>query len=78
MPDDLMAYPLMDLNLTPVAAADHPLARLGRKLDRADLEAHVQLVLSDAHGIDGPSYGLIGSRLWRFVDIWRTDSYADI
>lgn len=71
VPDDLMAYPLMDLNLVPVVAADHPLVRLGRKLDRADLEAHVQLVLSDAHGTEGPSYGVIGSRIWRFVDLGR-------
>lgn len=71
VPDDLMAYPLMDLNLVPVVAADHPLAHLGRKLDRADLEAHVQLVLSDAHGTDGPNYGVIGSRIWRFVDLGR-------
>lgn len=66
-----MAYPLVDINLVPVAAADHPLVRLSRPLDRADLEAHVQLVLSDAHGIDGPSHGVIGSRIWRFVDLGR-------
>jgi DNA-binding transcriptional LysR family regulator len=71
VPDDLMAYPVMDLHLLPVAAADHPLARIGRKLERADLEAHVQLVLSNAHGTDGPSYGVIGSRTWRFVDLGR-------
>lgn len=71
VPDDLMAYPLMNLNLVPVAAADHPLVRLRRPLHRADLEAHVQLVLSDAHGIDGPSHGIIGSRIWRFIDLGR-------
>ncbi|MEO8779757.1 MAG: LysR family transcriptional regulator [Rhodanobacter sp.] len=71
VPDDLMAYPLMDLNLVPVAAADHPLGRLGRPLVRADLEAHVQLVLSDAYGVDGPSHGVVGSRIWRFVDLGR-------
>lgn len=71
VPDDLMAYPLMDLNLVPVAAADHPLARLGCPLSRADFEAHVQLVLSDARGIGGPSHGVIGSRIWRFVDLGR-------
>lgn len=71
VPDDLVAYPLIDLRLMPVAAADHPLVRLGRKLDRADLEAHVQLVLSDAIGTEGPSYGVIGSRVWRFVDLGR-------
>lgn len=71
VPDDLMAYPLIDLKLIPVAAADHPLVRHDRKLDRADLEAHVQLVLSDAQGTEGPSYGVIGSRIWRFVDLGR-------
>jgi DNA-binding transcriptional LysR family regulator len=71
VPDDLMAYPLLDLRLIPLAAADHPLVRLGRKLDRADLEAHVQLVLSDGLSTDGPSYGVIGSRVWRFVDLAR-------
>ena len=71
VPDDLMAYPLMNLDLMPVVAADHPLVHLGRQLDRADLEAHVQLVLSDAHGTEGPSYGVIGSRIWRFVDLGR-------
>jgi DNA-binding transcriptional LysR family regulator len=71
VPEDLMAYPLMDLKLMPVAAADHPLARLGRPLHRTDLEAHVQLVLSDAQGTDGPSYGVVGNRVWRFVDLAR-------
>ena len=71
VPDDLMAYPLMELKLMPVAAADHPLARLGRTLDRTDLEAHVQLVLSDAIGAQGPSYGVIGIKAWRFVDLGR-------
>jgi DNA-binding transcriptional LysR family regulator len=71
VPDDLAAYPLVELNLVPVAAADHPLAQLGRRLDRADLEEHVQLVLSDAVGVHGPSYGVVGSRVWRFVDLGR-------
>lgn len=71
VPDDLTAYSIMDLALVPVAAADHPLVRLGRHLVRADLEAHIQLVLSDAVGVHGPTYGVIGSRVWRFVDLGR-------
>ena len=70
-PDDLTVYPMMELRLTPVAAADHPLARLRRNLIRADLEAHVQLVLSSSFGVEGPSYGVISSRVWRFVDLGR-------
>lgn len=71
VPDDVMAYPLTHLKLVPVAAATHPLMQTRRTLDRADLEAHVQLVLSDDHGLDGPSYGVVGSRTWRFVDLGR-------
>jgi DNA-binding transcriptional LysR family regulator len=68
VPEDLEAYPVMDLSLIPVASADHPLARLGRPLDRSDFEEHVQLVLSDALGTSGPSYGVVSTRVWRFVD----------
>lgn len=71
VPDDLIAYPLLDLRLVPVASADHPLARLGRTLERADLAAHVQLVLSDPETTDGPSFGVVSSRVWRFVDLAR-------
>ena len=71
VPDDLIAYHLMSLPLVPVAARGHPLASLGRPLDRSDLEVHVQLVLSDALGVEGPSYGVVGTRVWRFVDLAR-------
>ncbi|WP_394821133.1 LysR family transcriptional regulator [Pendulispora albinea] len=71
VPDDLTVYPIMDLRLTPVAAADHTLARLGRKVNRADLQAHVQLVLSSSAGAEGASYGVVSTRVWRFVDLGR-------
>ena len=71
VPADLSAYPLMDLELVPVAAPGHPLARAGRALDRADLEAHVQLILSDPRDHGSPGYGVVGSKLWRFVDLGR-------
>ena len=71
VPDDLMAYPLMDLQLLPVAAPDHPLARLDRPLETADFAAHVQLVLSDPVAQDGPNYGVVSPRLLRFVDNGR-------
>ncbi len=71
VPDDLMVYPLMQLKRVPVAAAGHPLVRLARKLNRSDLEAHVQLVLSSGIPGDGPSFGVIGTRVWRFVDLGR-------
>ncbi len=67
---DLSVYPIMDLKLTPVAAAGHPLARLGRTLSRTDLEAHAQLVLSSGVA-EGASYGVVSPRVWRFVDLGR-------
>jgi DNA-binding transcriptional LysR family regulator len=71
VPEDVIATPLIRINLVPVAAADHPLATLGRPATRVDLETHVQLVLSDPAGRDGPNYGLTGSAPWRFVDLGR-------
>lgn len=70
-PEDLTAYLITELQLTPVVAAAHPLARLGRTLHRGDLDGHVQLVLSSSFGDEGTSYGVISSRVWRFVDLGR-------
>src|SRR5450830_95844 len=71
VPDDLMAYPLMDLQLLPVAAPSHPLAKTARSLNMEDFSTHIQLVLSDPVVQDGPGYGIVGSRIWRFVDNGR-------
>lgn len=49
----------------------HPLAALDRPITLLDLEEHTQLVLSDPAAPDGPSYGIIGSRVWRFVELGR-------
>lgn len=71
VPDDLAAYPLMDLALVPVAAPGHPLAQLDRPLDADDLAQHVQLVLSDPVSQDAAQYGVVSPRRWRFVDNGR-------
>lgn len=71
VPEDLMAYPLMDMHLLPVAAPDHPLITAGRVLDAEDLASHVQLVLWDPISLSEPDYGVVGARLWRFVDNGR-------
>ena len=71
-PGDLTVHPILDLRLVPVASAKHPLAALRRPLSRTDLEGHVQLVLSSSGpGAEGPSYGVVSSRVWRFVDLGR-------
>ncbi|WP_394831318.1 LysR family transcriptional regulator [Pendulispora rubella] len=71
VPDDIIAYPLLRIRLKAVVAPHHALARLARPATRADLEQHVQLVLSDTAAPSGESYGLLSARLWRFVDLGR-------
>jgi DNA-binding transcriptional LysR family regulator len=71
VPDDMVAYPLLQVGLQPVVAPCHPLASLGRAVTRADLEPHVQLVLSDPIDGAGANYGLLSAKLWRFVDLAR-------
>ncbi|CUX65217.1 Transcriptional regulator, LysR family [Agrobacterium tumefaciens str. Kerr 14] len=71
VPLDVVATPLIRIDLVPVAAASHPLAALGRPLSRDDLQSHIQLVLSDPGDRHGASYGITGSAPWRFVDLAR-------
>lgn len=71
VPEDIVAYPLLRIDMIPVVAPAHPLATLGRPATRSDLEPHTQLVLSDPVDPAGPSYGLSSARLWRFVDLGR-------
>ncbi len=71
VPDDIATVPLRGVELIPVVASDHPLARLHGAVTRDDLAEHVQLVLSDPATPDGPSYGILGTRTWRFVELGR-------
>lgn len=71
VPDDVAALPLFGIDLVPVVSPNHPLAGLGRPVTASDLDEHIQLVLSDPAAPDGPSYGIIGTRAWRFVDLGR-------
>ena len=71
VPEDVAALPLLGINLIPVVSPDHPLARLEGPVTPADLEEHTQLVLSDPAAPDGPSYGVIGTKAWRFVELGR-------
>lgn len=71
VPDDVAALPVLGIDLIPVVSPVHRLAGLGRPVTPADLEEHTQLVLSDPAASDGPSYGIIGTKIWRFVDLGR-------
>ncbi len=61
---------LMTIPAVPVVAADHPLAAITRPLIRADVEPHIQLVLTDRTPITaGRNHGILSRRTWRFADI---------
>jgi len=70
IPEDVVAHPLVRVRLEAVVAPSHPLAKLRRPATLADLEGHVQLVLSDPAAPD-TNYGVISARRWRFVDLGR-------
>jgi DNA-binding transcriptional LysR family regulator len=72
VPEDVVAVPLYPIELLPVVAPSHPLARQEGPLSRADLEPHVQLVLSSGTAAQGgPDYGVSSSGRWRFLDLGR-------
>ena len=71
VPEDIVALPLFRAPLLPVVAPSHPLARLKGPATRAELDEHVQLVLSDPAAPGSPGYGVIGTRTWRFVELNR-------
>jgi DNA-binding transcriptional LysR family regulator len=57
------------VELIPVAAPDHPLARAGRNAPGAGRE-HIQLVLTDRSSLtQGQDRGVIGTQTWRLADL---------
>jgi DNA-binding transcriptional LysR family regulator len=66
---ELKAYPLVAIRLVPVVASGHPLAATHGRVTRDVLQEHIQLVLTDPSDSSGPSYGIVSSRTWRFVDL---------
>lgn len=66
---DLKAYDLLSIRLVPVVARDHPLAAGGGRVTREMLQTSIQLVLTDPAEPGGPSYSVLSSRIWRFVDL---------
>lgn len=71
MVQDLQATALTQVTLVPVVAPTHPLAREARVVTRDILGEHVQLILTDPQQKPGPSFSVVSSRVWRFVDITR-------
>ena len=66
----LKRYPLLTIDLIPVAAPDHPLAALDGAIDQHVLQQHVQLVLTDRSSLTtGRDYGVLSRRTWRLADL---------
>lgn len=60
---------LCGVPLVPVAAPDHPLARLGRLRAGAGRE-HIQLVLTDRSPLtEGRDFSVLSPRTWRLADL---------
>lgn len=68
--DKLVAEKIGHSYMVPVAAANHPLARLNRPLTLADVREEVQLVVTDASGLTtGRNFNVLSYRIWRVSDI---------
>jgi DNA-binding transcriptional LysR family regulator len=68
--DRLVADKIGHSFMLPVAAADHPLARLSRTLTLADVREETQLVVTDASGFTaGRNFNVLSYKIWRVSDI---------
>ncbi|WP_440410431.1 LysR family transcriptional regulator [Neorhizobium petrolearium] len=68
--DTLIAEKIGHSFMIPVAAPDHPLARLDRPLTLADVREEVQMVVTDQSGITkGRDFNVLSYKTWRVSDI---------
>ncbi|MDC6169380.1 LysR family transcriptional regulator [Paucibacter sp. XJ19-41] len=66
----LVSEGIGQLSLVTVAAPDHPLASFKRRIPRAALTKHVQLVLTDRSELSaGHDYGVKSAATWRLADL---------
>lgn len=66
----LVSERLGQVSLIPVAAASHPLARIGDRIPRHELARHVQLVLTDrSDRMAGRDLGVFSPSNWRLADL---------
>ncbi|MGE7369122.1 LysR family transcriptional regulator [Neorhizobium sp. NPDC001467] len=68
--DTLVAEKIGHSFMVPVAASDHPLARIDRPLTLADVREEVQMVVTDASGLTkGRDFNVLSFKTWRVSDI---------
>ena len=67
--DGIESIAIGGVQLVPVAAPFHPLARLGTQARGAARE-HIQLVLTDRSKLtEGQDFGVVGLKTWRLADL---------
>ena len=61
---------LTEVEMIPVASADHALAQYDGEIPLIELQRHTQLVLTDRSSLsEGFSGGVLSRHIWRFVDL---------
>jgi len=71
----LKRFPLLTIDLVPVAAPGHPLAQIDGPIETHVLHNHVQLVLTDRSALTaGRDYGVLSGRTWRLADLGAKQS----
>jgi DNA-binding transcriptional LysR family regulator len=66
----LKRFPLLTVELIPVVAPDHALAKLDGLIETQVFNDHVQLVLTDrSTATAGRDYGVLSGRTWRLADL---------
>lgn len=69
-PDDVTILAIGQVSLVPVAAADHPLARIPGRIDDTALRDHRQIVLTDRSAISrGRDFAVYSPLTWRVADL---------
>jgi DNA-binding transcriptional LysR family regulator len=68
-------FPLLTIDLIPVAAPGHPLAAIEGPIETHVLHRHVQLVLTDRPTpTPGRDHGVLSRRTWRLADLGAKQS----
>ena len=67
---ELETTPMGELELVPVAASSHPLAKVKGRIPMEALREHVQLVLTDRSDLTrGKEYTVFSVKTWRLADL---------
>lgn len=76
VPASLTGERLSGVTMVMVAAQEHPLAQLDGSISRAELNKHVQLVLTDRSTLSaGREFGVISTSTWRLADLFAKHAF---